>query len=158
MSQRNHIDGYVSLEQRIPTANEVLAKICGNRVGHTTIDILELNQRTCIWLERAAYAAWATLNLLYEYCPERNRTLLAETADELHAVIRGGRENYPRLVGPEANLAELKSHIENLQQAVAHGGNILNNSVPLWLPEEMLKPALDVRDLCDEAIRQPTTF
>ena len=158
MSQRNHIDGYVPLERRVPTVNEVLVEVNGIQGTCTLIDIREFNQRTCIWLERAAYAAWAILNLLYEYCPERYRALLAEIADELYAAIKTGRENHPRLVGSGANMTELKIHIGNLQQAVAHGGNFLNNSVPCWLPEEMLKPALDVRDLCDEAIRQPTTF
>jgi|SRR3989344_3399828 len=154
MSQRNHMDGYVPPERRIsPTASEVFVA-AANRGGCTLVDILQFNQKAYIWLERAAYAVWATLNLLYEYCPDQYRTVLAKTADELYAVIKIGRENYSKFVGPEANLAELKSHIGNLRQAVARGGNILNNA--LWIHDEMLKPVLEVRDLCDEVIRQPT--
>lgn len=158
MSQRNHIDSYQPPTSVQGLTIEEIRRQVGIVDGDnifTSINALRIMQRSCVVLEMAAAAALATLPFLYEYFPANERPWVQPTIHELQKVINYGKENYLATIGPKPEQKKLEDYHTKLQEAVAHAGNLINNSAPLRVPREVLRPFLEVRDICDSAVREP---
>lgn len=149
------LDRYVPREFKIPTAEEVLLRRKGPKMGmFSRGGLIVLDRRALRWLRNAAFYANATLNVVINLYPEdeSRREYFEPILEELAAVIKNAQED--GLEEGELEGEALIYLIRNAQQAVAHAGNVFNNTCT-YLPKEVLRAVLEARDICDEAVRQP---
>ncbi len=136
---------YVPRKSYQPSLEEACLEI-----GITHDDLAHRENRTLVkkralkWLYRAAFHAYGTLNAFIEFYPWKDRKYFRPTLKDLALIF----ENDLNKQGNEEKL-------EAVLTAVAHAGNIFNNTTHL-LPPKAMKAVLEARDICDEAVKQPS--
>lgn len=114
-----------------------------------------LNYRFLLWLQTAAVNAQATLAMALPFYPSRDALFIEPVVKELRMILGDIRETTLSFSREQV----IPEDVFNRSLALALfgvgiAGNTLNNTCTN-LPEKLIKPVLESRDMCAEAIRQP---
>jgi hypothetical protein len=140
--------GYIPREYKVPTMGEALLElgIPAKEKRFSGKSIRLINRRAFLWLNRATAYAYATLNAAINFYSKEDRGYVEPVLQELSEALND-------IVDKETKKSN-QEKFETAANAVAHAGNWFNNTSDL-LPAEMRKAALEARDICDEAVKQP---
>jgi hypothetical protein len=153
MSSEDALGGYEPRKYNIPSLKDAFLKCYitdpNKYFSKEAMDLL--NRRAYRWIINAALYAYATMNAVIAFYPDRDRKYVEPILEELSKIVN---EDIYLHLGPEDNWFALDSRTDKAADAVGHAGNIFNNTA-LLLPVSVRKAVLEARDLCDEAVRQP---
>lgn len=151
---KDSLDGYESRQYRVPSMNEAFLQlgISEKDKQYSKDGMASLNQRAYRWISAAAQQAYATLKVVINFYPPKDRKYITPILEKLRVVVE--EDIYLYSINKQDIWFALDQRIDAVFTAVSQAGNIFNNSIHL-LPKETHKAVLEARDLCDEAIRQP---